>query len=220
MGKTVIKLVEKVAVVNDAMINDDEIIKVYFGEEGYEYFNQQFTNEKTKLSRLVEHRSHDILDTFSFLPKNFSQQAIDAENYRWSLGMSLENSPTRPPLVDFIRDYIKAAPENVCVMENADFRKEDPKDSRLKSRMFFHESNVFHISLPGDSPEQIDYELLVSGRIRCFLAMLTSPNEHFAAHPEGGVDFSHLDVLVQNAKFLITTAWDEEGYLIAQLRDE
>ena len=196
---------------------DEEVVRVDFGQKGLEYFHQQFANEETKLSKLVELRSRDIVETFSYLPKSFSQQALDAKNHRWALGMSLKHSPTRPPLIDFIQEFLAADPKNVCVMENADRKKNDAYVATLECRMYFHGPNVYHVSLPGDHPAQIDYELGVSGCLRCFLAILTSPNEFFVAHPEGGVDYSHLEVLVQNAKFLIATAWDEEGYMIARL---
>ncbi len=200
------------------MMAEDEILKVDLGAKGRSYYEQQFANYSfTKMIKLAANRSTEITETFAFLPKGFAQQAANAENYRWGIGMSLKNSPTRPPLVDFIRNYLDQDSKHVCVMENADARKDYPYVAELDGRIFFDESDLYHLSLPGDSCEQIDCELLTSGCLRYFFAVLTSPNDFFVSHPEGRVEFQHLDTLVHNARFFITTAWDEEGYVIARL---
>ena len=199
---------------------EDDVVRVEFGSGGKAYFRQQFSEYNfTPLIALAAQRECDIKETFAFLPKAFAGKALAAKNHRWALGMSLKHSPTRPPLIDFIEEYLDANPNHVCVMENADRRKGDAYVRQLECRMYFHGTNVYHISLPGDLTAQIDYELGVSGCLRYFLAILTSPNEFFVEHLEGGVDFSNLESLVQNAAFVISTAWDEEGYMIARLGD-
>ena len=82
---------------------------------------------------------------------------------------------------------------------------------------FFCASDVYHIALPGDSREQIYVAFSECQSIPYFFAILTKPNDYFVAHPDGRVELHLLDVLVQNAEYFVTTAWDGEGYVVARL---
>ena len=200
------------------MMADDDIVRVDLGDSGRAFFRQQFaTFGFRKLIALAKKRENEIEETFAFLPRRFARHAAAAENYKWGIGMPIDYESILPPIVQFVHEFLDESTERICVMDNADARKEYPYVAALETRVFFDASDVYHIVLPGDARERIYSAFCECKSIPYFFAILTQPNDYFAAHPEGRVELHLLDVLVRNAEFFVTTAWDGEGYVVARL---
>ncbi len=197
---------------------DDEVLRVDLEKRGHDVISKHLSEYNfTRLIGLLEKANHEILETFAVLPRTLAHEVIESE-YLWDTYIPQES--VIGPLARFIREFLELNPEeHVCVIEAFLSSKDATFDDGWDwgSRVFYNESLLYHVSIPGDSCERIECSLREVPDLPYFALILTSHNGYFASHPDGKTDFNQLEELAQNARYFIATPWDGSGYLVARL---
>ena len=189
--------------------------RVEIGPAGIEYFLEQLITFETPLIRSVAESKPEILETFAFLPRDISlDPPISLE---CSIGTSLQGA--MPTLVDFIDEYLRQGLDNVFIMENPDIPRGWILSSKYvyKSRIYYNDGVPLHVAVNGDSKERIKSTLVDSETQRYHFGILSVGSIGLASNQRDCIEPGCLAKLVKAARYLITIAWDTEGYVLARV---
>ena len=168
-------------------------------------FNQgsfyTFLPSNAEISRLYEFPYGGIIPPIPYGNRTYKIEGL-TENFHPQQVITMDRECS-----EFISSYVKSGTKNCAILEDYNLESDSPHANMQNVKMTPYGKEVYYFLNKNNSIEEVYKTMRTSIRVWHSLCVLTQINDVLV------LDNEVLDQICNNAKFVITGAYDGEGYV-------
>jgi hypothetical protein len=200
-------------------------VRLDLGSEGLEYLRSRLARGHSFAAFLLQATHLATGSVFTYLPPDVDREGLRSFEVGGLLRSKSQSASAGPPtpltsrgqdcLIALITDDLKP-PGRLCLFEDALARPGDPSVQRLIGDLCFHEGEVYHYVLSGNSErEHVLTTIRRAESLPVFVGAVCAVPDGLQFPPEKRILTSAtLHVLASHVTRIVVGAYDGEGYLL------
>ena len=161
------------------------------------------------IGSLIENEEMRISGVYGLIPNGGPE--LDLEDI--DTGGRFRMAESRAALSDWLKAYFNDNKPGLCVFENALYRASHPVASTLVTRKRVLLDEIYHFITAADGVADITTAIGEAEAPGCFAGFLAPTGSSSCDDPE--LNNEVIRRIALNTRWIITHAWDNEGYLLA-----